>query len=92
MVKSRFLFKKVKHSIFKGKKRKKKIGSKEKMQNEGRPRFLKHHTSSVKGVSFSPKDRYLFTSGGSDGKINIYNAHQSSFHNLIISYQLAQSN
>ena len=46
------------------------------MQREGSPRFLRHHTASpspspVKGIAFSPKDRYLFAScGASDGKVS----------------------
>ena len=39
------------------------------MQKEGSPRLLRHHDSSVKGITFSPRDRYHFASGGSDGKV-----------------------
>ena len=41
------------------------------MQKEGNPRFLRHHDSSVKGVTFSPRDRFLFASGASDGKVSL---------------------
>jgi WD40 repeat protein len=58
------------------------------MQKEGTVRFLREHTAQVKGVAFSPTDRYLFTSGSNDGKINVYNANHSSFHSLVVSYQL----
>ncbi|XP_015602283.1 uncharacterized protein LOC107271143 isoform X2 [Cephus cinctus] len=44
------------------------------MQQEGTPRFLKFHQGSVRGVAFSPRDRYLFCSGGYDGKVNLYSA------------------
>lgn len=44
------------------------------MQKEGKPRFLKHHHGGVRGVAFSPKDRYVFCSGGCDGRINLYSA------------------
>lgn len=41
------------------------------MQKEGTPRFLRHHSQPVKGVAFSPRDRYLFASGGADGKVSL---------------------
>ncbi|XP_058799554.1 uncharacterized protein LOC131669018 isoform X1 [Phymastichus coffea] len=44
------------------------------MQQEGTPKFLKFHQGSVRGVAFSPRDRYLFCSGGYDGKVNLYSA------------------
>ncbi|XP_074596164.1 uncharacterized protein LOC141851323 [Brevipalpus obovatus] len=62
------------------------------MQSEGKPRFLQNHSKEVKGVAFSPKDRHLFCSGGNDGKINIYNAHDASVHNLLLSFKLASPN
>ncbi|RWS01659.1 hypothetical protein B4U79_07745, partial [Dinothrombium tinctorium] len=62
------------------------------MQSEGSPRFLRHHSSTVKGVAFSPKDRYLFASGGSEGKVNLYSCSNSLSHQLIISYHLTNSN
>lgn len=58
------------------------------MQSEGKPKFLRYHSKVVKGVAFSPKDRHLFCSGGDDGKINIYNAHNASVHNLLLSFKL----
>ncbi|EDO44378.1 predicted protein [Nematostella vectensis] len=36
--------------------------------------FLKYHQGNVRGVAFSPVDRYLFCSGAYDGKLNIYSA------------------
>lgn len=59
------------------------------MQGEGKPMFLRHHSKEVKGVVFSPTDRYLFTSGGNDGKINIYRAHNRGFHKHEMSFKLA---
>ncbi|XP_034935657.1 uncharacterized protein [Chelonus insularis] len=44
------------------------------MQQEGSPKFLKYHQGSVRSVAFSPRDRYLFCSGGYDGKIIFYSA------------------
>ncbi|KAK7789973.1 hypothetical protein R5R35_008499 [Gryllus longicercus] len=44
------------------------------MQQEGKPRFLKFHQGCVRGVAFSPRDRYLFCSGAYDGKVNLYSA------------------
>ncbi|XP_051167339.1 uncharacterized protein LOC127285391 [Leptopilina boulardi] len=44
------------------------------MQQEGTPKFLKFHQGRVRGVAFSPRDRYLFCSGGYDGKVNLYSA------------------
>lgn len=58
------------------------------MQNEGTVRFVKEHRAPVKGVAFSPTDRYLFTSGSNDGRINVYNASYTSSHSLVVSYQL----
>lgn len=62
------------------------------MQVEGTPKFLRHHTSAVKGVAFSPKDRYLFVSGGNEGKVNLYSCSNSLSHQLLISYQLTNAN
>lgn len=59
------------------------------MQIEGKPKFLKHHDKDVRGIAFSPKDRYIFTSGGGDGKINIYNALNASVHALLVSFKLS---
>ncbi|RMX52814.1 hypothetical protein pdam_00012212, partial [Pocillopora damicornis] len=36
--------------------------------------FLKFHQGYVRGVAFSPVDRYIFCSGAYDGKVNIYSA------------------
>lgn len=47
------------------------------MQHEGKPQFIKAHTGTVRGIAFSPRDRYIFCSGGIDGKICIYNALQA---------------
>ncbi|KAL0276874.1 UNVERIFIED_CONTAM: hypothetical protein PYX00_004345 [Menopon gallinae] len=55
------------------------------MQQEGKPRFLKYHQQSVRGVAFSPMDRYLFCSGGYDGKINLYSALRLE---LLMCYQI----
>ncbi|XP_043274005.1 POC1 centriolar protein homolog [Venturia canescens] len=49
------------------------------MQQEGTPKFLKCHQGSVRGVAFSPRDRYLFCSGGYDGKVNFYSALRTEF-------------
>lgn len=46
------------------------------MQHEGTPQFIHAHAGIVKGVAFSPKERYVFCSGGTDGKVNVYNALQ----------------
>jgi len=55
------------------------------MQQEGKPRFLKFHQGSVRGVAFSPKDRYLFCSGAYDGKVNLYSALRME---LLMCYQI----
>ncbi|KAK6635050.1 hypothetical protein RUM44_000299 [Polyplax serrata] len=55
------------------------------MQQEGKPRFLKYHQQSVRGVAFSPRDRYLFCSGGYDGKVNLYSAMRLD---LLMCYQI----
>ncbi|KAL7291518.1 guanine nucleotide-binding protein subunit beta-like protein A [Trichogramma pretiosum] len=55
------------------------------MQQEGKPRFLKFHQGSVRGVAFSPRDRYLFCSGGCDGKVNLYSALRME---LLMCYQI----
>ncbi|XP_050533573.1 uncharacterized protein LOC126901257 [Daktulosphaira vitifoliae] len=55
------------------------------MQKEGKPRFLKHHSNSVRGVAFSPRDRYLFCSGGYDGKVNLYSSLRME---LLMSYSI----
>ena len=40
------------------------------MQKEGKVRFLKYHEDKpVKSVSFNPKERYIFCSCASDGKV-----------------------
>lgn len=39
------------------------------MQKEGKVRFLKYHEKAVKSVSFNPKERYIFASCSSDGKV-----------------------
>lgn len=41
----------------------------QKMQKEGKVRFLKYHDKAVKSVSFNPKERYIFCSCASDGKV-----------------------
>lgn len=58
------------------------------MQQEGTARFLRHHTNAVKGVAFSPTDRYMFASGGHDGKVNLYTAGSTSAYELLVSYPL----
>lgn len=55
------------------------------MQTQGTPRFLKFHQGSVRGVAFSPTDRYLFCSGAYDGRVNLYSALRSE---LLMSYQI----
>ncbi|XP_046408299.1 uncharacterized protein LOC124172844 [Ischnura elegans] len=55
------------------------------MQQEGTPRFLKYHQGSVRGVAFSPRDRYLFCSGAYDGKVNLYSALRME---LLMCYQI----
>ncbi|KAK7601790.1 hypothetical protein V9T40_009231 [Parthenolecanium corni] len=55
------------------------------MQEEGNVKFLKYHQGSVRGVAFSPRDRYLFCSGGNDGKVNLYTALRTE---LLMSYQI----
>ncbi|XP_071444368.1 uncharacterized protein [Hetaerina americana] len=55
------------------------------MQQEGKPRFLKYHQGSVRGVAFSPRDRYLFCSGAYDGKVNLYSALRME---LLMCYQI----
>ncbi|KAE9532922.1 hypothetical protein AGLY_009350 [Aphis glycines] len=55
------------------------------MQKEGKPRFLKHHSNSVRGVAFSPRDRYLFCSGAYDGKVNLYSSLRME---LLMSYSI----
>ncbi|KAJ1532174.1 hypothetical protein ONE63_000796 [Megalurothrips usitatus] len=55
------------------------------MQQEGKPRFLKFHQGSVRGVAFSPRDRYLFCSGAYDGKVNLYSALRME---LLMCYQI----
>ncbi|KAK2186169.1 hypothetical protein NP493_212g06000 [Ridgeia piscesae] len=47
--------------------------------NNWSSRFLKIHQGSVMGISFHPKDRYIFCSGASDGKVNIYSAKKCQF-------------
>ncbi|XP_077547411.1 uncharacterized protein LOC144159658 isoform X2 [Haemaphysalis longicornis] len=56
------------------------------MQKEGAPVFLRYHQGSVRGVSFSPRDRYLFCSGSYDGKVNLYTAQHME---LLMCYQIA---
>lgn len=46
------------------------------MQHEGSPQFIHAHSGCVKGVAFSPKERYVFCSGATDGKVNVYSALQ----------------
>ena len=58
------------------------------MQKQGSVRFLKYHDKAVKSVSFNPKQRYIFCSCSSDGKINIYGSYNSAFHYLLVSYPL----
>ncbi|XP_077496081.1 uncharacterized protein LOC144106982 isoform X2 [Amblyomma americanum] len=56
------------------------------MQKEGSPVFLRYHQGSVRAVSFSPRDRYLFCSGAYDGKVNLYTAQHME---LLMCYQVA---
>ncbi|XP_054165732.1 uncharacterized protein LOC128963253 [Oppia nitens] len=44
------------------------------MESLGSARFLRHHSGSVRGVAFSPTDRYLFCSGAYDGNVCLYHA------------------
>lgn len=44
------------------------------MDVKSKVEFLKFHQGYVRGVAFSPVDRYLFCSGAYDGKVNIYSA------------------
>ncbi|GAB6026928.1 hypothetical protein CHUAL_013571 [Chamberlinius hualienensis] len=55
------------------------------MQKEGKATFLKFHSGSVRGVAFSPADRYLFCSGASDGRVNLYSALKTE---LLMCYQV----
>lgn len=55
------------------------------MQQEGKPKFLKFHQNKVRGVAFSPRDRYLFCSGAYDGKVNLYSALRME---LLMCYQI----
>ncbi|CAG2055080.1 unnamed protein product [Timema podura] len=55
------------------------------MQQQGKPKFLKFHQGSVRGVAFSPRDRYLFCSGAYDGKVNLYSALRME---LLMCYQI----
>ncbi|XP_075236800.1 uncharacterized protein LOC142333473 [Lycorma delicatula] len=55
------------------------------MQQEGKPKFLKFHQGRVRGVAFSPRDRYLFCSGACDGKVNLYSALRME---LLMCYQI----
>ncbi|XP_012265167.1 uncharacterized protein LOC105691339 isoform X1 [Athalia rosae] len=57
------------------------------MQQQGTPKFLKYHQSSVRSVAFSPRDRYLFCSGGYDGKVNLYSALRMEF---LMCYQITR--
>ncbi|XP_015512493.1 uncharacterized protein [Neodiprion pinetum] len=57
------------------------------MQQQGTPKFLKFHQSSVRSVAFSPRDRYLFCSGGYDGKVNLYSALRME---LLMCYQITR--
>lgn len=59
------------------------------MQKEGTPRFLRYHQGSVRGVAFSPKDRYLFCSGAYDGTVNLYSAFRTE---LLMCYQITTMN
>ncbi len=44
------------------------------MECLGSARFLRHHNGSVRGVAYSPTDRYLFCSGAYDGNVCLYHA------------------
>uniref|UniRef100_A0A023G8I9 Putative wd40 domain protein n=1 Tax=Amblyomma triste TaxID=251400 RepID=A0A023G8I9_AMBTT len=56
------------------------------MQKQGSPFFLRYHQGSVRAVSFSPRDRYLFCSGAYDGKVNLYTAQHME---LLMCYQVS---
>lgn len=58
------------------------------MQKEGVAKFLKYHQGSVRGVAFSPTDRYLFCSGAYDGRVNLYSALRAE---LLMCYQITTS-
>lgn len=55
------------------------------MEVENSLEFLYFHSGSVRGVAFSPVDRYLFCSGAYDGKVNLYSAKKC---HLLGSYQI----
>lgn len=59
------------------------------MQKEGNVKFLKFHQGSVRGVAFSPTDRYLFCSGACDGRVNLYSALKAE---LLMCYQISSGN
>uniref|UniRef100_A0A6G1SEC0 Uncharacterized protein n=1 Tax=Aceria tosichella TaxID=561515 RepID=A0A6G1SEC0_9ACAR len=46
------------------------------MQHEGLPLFIHAHKGMVKGISFSPREQYIFCSGATDGNVFFYNALQ----------------
>lgn len=52
------------------------------MESIGTPRFFATHSSTVRAVAFSPKDRFLFGSGGNDGNIGLYHAGRSELLNM----------
>lgn len=49
---------------------------------------MKYHQGSVRGVAFSPTDRYLFCSGAYDGRVNLYSALRAE---LLMCYQITTS-
>lgn len=49
------------------------------MESEGRVQFLKNAGfADLGGVSFSPQHRYLFCTGGYDGRVHLYSAQKAS--------------
>ncbi|KAH9403819.1 hypothetical protein TYRP_015011 [Tyrophagus putrescentiae] len=52
------------------------------MESIGTPRFFTAHAATVRAVAFSPKDRFLFASGGNDGNICLYHAGRAELLNM----------
>lgn len=52
------------------------------MESIGTPRFFTAHAATVRAVAFSPKDRFLFASGGNDGNICLYHAGRTELLNM----------
>lgn len=52
------------------------------METIGAPRFFATHSATVRAVAFSPKERFIFASGGNDGNICIYHAGRAELLNM----------